>query len=691
MIPQRLRLKNFLSHEESVIDFSKFNAALILGTYDGEPDQSNGAGKSAIFEAITWALFGKSRHKKKDGVVKRDCKACAVELEFEVEDHKYKVIRSRDKTLGDSDIGLGQWDGSEYKDISCDTNTATDKKILEVVNITYDVFINSVYFKQNDISMFAESTPSRRKDVLKSLLRMEKWDAYQKKAKDKVRTISAQIEEKAQNAVPLEKLREDLAQCKRDITSLRKDISASNKLQAELQSDLMAKKLAYQAAHDTDNIARLKDLKRELNQSKKRLVEIESELDGNNKRIAHGTGQIATLQQKIKMLKNTIRTAKDINLEDLRSKTIKGKTKERLLYEKVADLAQDVSLKDECYACNTPLSNKDIQNIRERRAKQYDEVKLKHKEIKEQLIRAQDKLSQKENIVSAANKAELEKGKIELKISKLDSSINEAIEANKRLVSERTALTKRKLQDELDNLVDRMGDIGNEEEAMAEISSIEAQLPSLRKKIDKLNVEYGSKVSNKEELIKLEAAQVQLKKELANLKNEHLVHDKLRTYFGKDGVQAVIIENVIEELENYANETLAKICNEPTAIAIKTQKQNDNGSWAETFDIEVKSGSQSDDFEAYSGGEKFRVSLALRLALSNILAKRMGGVVKFLLLDEVSSNLDAKGISMFISIIKNLSEDMKILIITHDDKLKEKFDDIIMVDKSATGSTAALR
>ena len=68
MIPKTLKLKNFLSHDESEIDFEKFNTALIMGAFDGDPERSNGAGKSVLFEAITWALFGKSRHKKIDGV-----------------------------------------------------------------------------------------------------------------------------------------------------------------------------------------------------------------------------------------------------------------------------------------------------------------------------------------------------------------------------------------------------------------------------------------------------------------------------------------------------------------------------------------------------------------------------------------------------------------------------------------------
>ena len=207
-------------------------------------------------------------------------------------------------------------------------------------------------------------------------------------------------------------------------------------------------------------------------------------------------------------------------------------------------------------------------------------------------------------------------------------------------------------------------------------------------KYDELNVKYGKLTNNRNNLIKEKKKQFILHKELVKLNENFLVYDKLRHCFGKDGIQSIIIENVIDELENYTNETLFKICNEPTSISIQMQRQTDNGSWAETFDINVNIGGVLDELEALSGGQNFRISLALRLALSKILSKRMGGVINFLLLDEISSSLDTKGLNMFADIIKQLSLDMKILIITHDDRLKDKFDNVMIVEKTIEGSRA---
>lgn len=53
MIPVQLILKNFLSYRDATLDFRGLHTACICG--------SNGAGKSSLLEAITWAIWGESR------------------------------------------------------------------------------------------------------------------------------------------------------------------------------------------------------------------------------------------------------------------------------------------------------------------------------------------------------------------------------------------------------------------------------------------------------------------------------------------------------------------------------------------------------------------------------------------------------------------------------------------------------
>ena len=691
MIPKYVCLRNFLSHDLSKIDFTKFNMALILGSFDGEFDQSNCAGKSSIFEAITWALFDKSRHKKKDGVVKWDKKACKVEFEFWIDAALYKITRMRDKTASDSEVTLEQWNAATnaFESISCDTNTLTNNKIIKLIGFNYEVFVNSVYFKQDDISMFVTTTPTKRKDILKSLLQIEQWDNYQKKTKEKAKSLNEKIEEKSQRIIPIDSITKELEECKNQLVTLKKQIKDANQEYTDINSTLLKGKLQHQNTygHLAEDETKLKALQQEFSNTKKRLLEIQIIQAKNENTTLTSGKQVEVLKKNIEALKVKVMDGRGLNLDELRSKIVGGRTREKVAKEKIVDLEKEINLTNTCNLCNKPLNRQEIEAIKADRKQKLSAAKTEYTEIQQKLARAEEKLKEKEALFNESTRAELEKAKIEVKLTKLQNILEDAEISDKQLGVEKKKLEAKDFKKEIADLKIHLNKEEKEKLEHA-IKENEKKLVEIKRKLDKLNIEYGSKANEKDDLIKTQHDQDELQKEVDKLKNEYLVYDKLKEYFGRDGIQAVIIENVIEELENYSNETLSKICSEPTSISIDTQKQNDNGSWSETFDINVKEGGRVGDLDTLSGGGKFRVSLALRLALSSILSKRMGGTVKILLLDEVATSLDKKGLETFMNVIKQLSTEMKILVITHDERLKEKFNDVIVVNKTAVGSRA---
>jgi exonuclease SbcC len=87
MIPKRLRLSGFLSYRDPVeLDFSQFDLACISG--------SNGAGKSSLLDAMTWALFGVAR-KSDDSLINSGATAAEVVYEFSYEDNTYRIQRTK--------------------------------------------------------------------------------------------------------------------------------------------------------------------------------------------------------------------------------------------------------------------------------------------------------------------------------------------------------------------------------------------------------------------------------------------------------------------------------------------------------------------------------------------------------------------------------------------------------------------
>ena len=87
MIPVTLKIAGFLSYAEPVeVDFTEFELACISG--------QNGAGKSSLLDAITWALFGIAR-KRDDSIINTRKKTAEVAFQFEHEGNLYRIIRSR--------------------------------------------------------------------------------------------------------------------------------------------------------------------------------------------------------------------------------------------------------------------------------------------------------------------------------------------------------------------------------------------------------------------------------------------------------------------------------------------------------------------------------------------------------------------------------------------------------------------
>ncbi len=90
----------------------------------------------------------------------------------------------------------------------------------------------------------------------------------------------------------------------------------------------------------------------------------------------------------------------------------------------------------------------------------------------------------------------------------------------------------------------------------------------------------------------------------------------------------------------------------------------------------------------YSGGEAFKVNLAMRIALSKVLAHRIGAPLPTLFIDEGFGSQDMVGRERILDLINAIGNDFeKVLIITHLEDLKDGFEVRINVEKTASGST----
>ncbi len=165
---------------------------------------------------------------------------------------------------------------------------------------------------------------------------------------------------------------------------------------------------------------------------------------------------------------------------------------------------------------------------------------------------------------------------------------------------------------------------------------------------------------------------------------------QLERAFGKDGVPALLIEQALPQIEAKSNEILDRLTGGNMAVRFVTQaayKDKKREDLKETLDIQISDGSGTRDYELYSGGEGFRVNFAIRLALSEVLAKRAGARLQTLVIDEGFGSQDTQGRQRLIEAINMVRQDFsKILVITHIDELKDAFPNRIEVEKTPQGS-----
>ena len=172
---------------------------------------------------------------------------------------------------------------------------------------------------------------------------------------------------------------------------------------------------------------------------------------------------------------------------------------------------------------------------------------------------------------------------------------------------------------------------------------------------------------------------------------EESIYRELAEAFSKKGIQALLIEQALPEIEMEANRLLAKMTDNRMSLKLESQRETKKGETIETLDIKIADELGTRSYEMYSGGEAFRIDLALRIALSMLLVRRVGASLPILIIDEGFGTQDSSAREKLIDAINSIQDDFeKIIVITHLEEMKDKFETLITVTKTAGGSTISL-
>lgn len=181
------------------------------------------------------------------------------------------------------------------------------------------------------------------------------------------------------------------------------------------------------------------------------------------------------------------------------------------------------------------------------------------------------------------------------------------------------------------------------------------------------------------------------RKSLADAMREMSEYSVLAEAFGKKGLQAIIIENAIPEIEEETNRILSRLTDNQMHVAIVTQQRTRQGNPIETLEILIADDLGTRSYELYSGGEAFKVNFAIRVALSRLLARRANAKLETLIIDEGFGSQDEYSRAKLIQAIGSVRQDFaRIIVVTHIAEVKEMFPIQISVSKEEGVSKVAI-
>ena len=270
MIPLKLTLKNFLCYGDAAptLDLEGLHVVCLCGP--------NGHGKSALLDAVTWALWGKARGRTQDELVHFGRDEMLVDLEFSARDARYRVVRRRAvaggrRRAGASDLQLQVWGGDGFRPITGNVIRGTQAEIDRVTGMDYDTFVNSAFLLQGRADEFTNKTPADRKEVLAKILDLGYYDRLEERAKERrderagrARGVQDELDRAGQELARSGRFRSELATVEMDLRGVAAELKSLRDSRDELKARVLG----------------LQDLSAELEGLRRKIPELERDIDG---------------------------------------------------------------------------------------------------------------------------------------------------------------------------------------------------------------------------------------------------------------------------------------------------------------------------------------------------------------------------------------------------------------------------
>ena len=548
MIIESLHIKNFKSHRDTYIDFDT-GISIIMG--------GNGAGKSSILEAISFALFKQHTSKKIDQLITIGQKRMSVEIKFIVNGRKYSILRERTKTSSKALMKVNEGD-QFHPLVSGDRQVTTE--VQELLEMDGDLFLNAVYVRQGEIADLIEKTPAEKKEMIGRLLGIDSLEKAWKNMKivlDKYKDKKLRLEGKIESFA---ELKEELNSKKEQEDNFKIEIKALNR---EIEEKIIETKLIQEKKEILDKRGLEFEKNQTLLNSKEQFRE---QLEKTKKDLDWQLTEITRKEQEIDKLKPKLSRLEVLKSLEEKGKELKNLNKDK---ERLINILNDIERFEKILTDNEPyyndysLLNNDVNSLQYAKdqfegsrvlSQQYTARKLKvEAKMNEALEKTRDTLEKSNHILNThfTSVEELEthlstfKPQLEAKLQKTSKNVHE-------------------IQKELSNIQMKNQDL---EKPIDELEQVKDRCPICKSTItpekrDELINDYQTDIeaniirSNdlKEKLIKIEAQKENLDLQQSKIQSINL--GILKEYLNsveEDNKEIESINSNLKELQEKIN------------------------------------------------------------------------------------------------------------------------------------------
>ncbi len=335
MIINSLKMVNFLSHENTEINFEN-GVNIITG--------KNGAGKSSILDAMKFALFAESRNNERNNdLIKKGKKFFDIWLSFNISGDKYEVYRHFGIKNAKNADRLAFVKKNDI--IVAETYEGVNSEITKILNVSKDVFKNSVFVEQGQMDSLITGTPKERKTVLSDIIGLTSLSKNADKLKEitgRFRNESMLLQDSVSTRERLLKENKDLESNNniylKEVSELNMELDKHKKIMEEIEEKLIKRNTLINSKQQKNEIKSdyVQALNKRINEKSSLNVEINSinnklkkleEIESNNyyknrdlfteyfnsyDRIEEIKGQLASNNESIKRYEDSVSAMKPL-------------------------------------------------------------------------------------------------------------------------------------------------------------------------------------------------------------------------------------------------------------------------------------------------------------------------------------------------------------------------------------------